>query len=266
MLFDMYKEKFAAMQTNTILRFFSFILFFIATSATAQLVNGNFATGNLNGWTVFNDTNGTTGPASVVPFDIAGTGTATNCAQFEVGSAVVGLGCGGGISQSVSLAAGQLTIFLNLAAYNPDPTNANGDAGTFELVLDGNAVVTNSLGGIDIFQTIRSTINYSASVTAGTHQIAIDMQRKYSSNSDANDGKPLSPYQYLANIAISGSAVLPLLNIQAGHSKVVLSWGDSTFGLQAAPLPMGVFTNIPGAASPFTNATTGTERFFRLSK
>lgn len=257
------------MPTNIILRCSALIACFIATSAIAQLVNGNFETGNLTGWTVFNDTNGVAGPVSVVPFDITGTGMTSNCAQFEVGTTTNvtdGFGNGGGISQSVSLAAGQLTIFLNIAAYCPDPTNANGDAGTFELVLDGHAVVTNSLGGINSFQALRSTINYFTTVTAGAHQIAIDIRRAYSSNSDTNDGKPLSPYQYLDNITLTGSSVLPLLNIQGGHAKVILTWADSTYGLQAAPLPMGVFTNVPGATSPFTNTIGGVERFFRLSK
>jgi hypothetical protein len=133
------------------------------------------------------------------------------------------------------------------------------------LVLDGNAVQTNSLGAINSLQTLRSTINYSTTITAGTHQITIDMRRGWSSNSDPNAGE-LSPYQYLDNITLSGSSVLPLLNIQAGHAKVVLTWTNSAFALQSAPSPVAVFTNIPGAISPFTNAITGAEKFFRLSK
>lgn len=259
------------MPTKKILRSAALAVGFIAASATAQLVNGNFETGNLTGWTVFNDTNGATGPVSIVPFDITGSGTTSNCAQFQVGTTVYvgglgnGYGNGGGISQSVNLAAGQLTIFLDIAAYFPGTTNANGDAGTFELVLDGNAVVTNSLGSINSLQTLRSTINYSTTVIAGAHQIAIDMRRSWFSNSDTNAGA-LSPYQYLGNITISGSAVLPRLNIQSSHASVVLTWANSAFALQAAPSPVGVFMNIPGATSPFTNSTAGAQKFFRLSK
>jgi hypothetical protein len=70
----------------------------------------------------------------------------------------------------------------------------------------------------------------------------------------------------LDNITLSGSSLPPLLNVHAGSKMVVLSWSASSFGLQAAPTPVGVFTNVPGAVSPFTNSTAGLEKFFRLSK
>jgi hypothetical protein len=46
--------------------------------------------------------------------------------------------------------------------------------------------------------------------------------------------------------------------------KLVLSWNDPGFSLQTAPTVTGIFTNIPGAVSPYTNATAGPARFFRL--
>jgi hypothetical protein len=57
-----------------------------------------------------------------------------------------------------------------------------------------------------------------------------------------------------------------VLNIQLAGNNVVLSWNDpaSIFALQAAPAVTGVFTNVPGAASPFTNAITGSQQFFQL--
>jgi hypothetical protein len=56
------------------------------------------------------------------------------------------------------------------------------------------------------------------------------------------------------------------LNIQLAGSNVVLSWNDpaSIFALQGAPAVTGVFTNVPGATSPYTNAITGTQQFFQL--
>src|SRR5207302_249365 len=53
------------------------------------------------------------------------------------------------------------------------------------------------------------------------------------------------------------SAPVPIpLNIQLIDSAVVLRWNDlaSAFSLQAAPAVAGVYTNVPGAVSPFTNA------------
>jgi hypothetical protein len=39
---------------------------------------------------------------------------------------------------------------------------------------------------------------------------------------------------------------------------------DSVFALQSGCSPTGVFANIAGAASPYTNVITGTQQFFRL--
>jgi uncharacterized repeat protein (TIGR03803 family) len=54
------------------------------------------------------------------------------------------------------------------------------------------------------------------------------------------------------------------LNIQMTGGKMVLNWTDATFALQAAPTVAGSFTNVPGAASPYTNTITGAQQFFRL--
>lgn len=77
-----------------------------------SLVNGDFETGDLSGWTVFTTGNGTVGgPAypKVVPFDTDNDGTASNSAQFLVGQVIFDPDEpeGGGIYQVVSLAAGE---------------------------------------------------------------------------------------------------------------------------------------------------------------
>jgi len=56
------------------------------------------------------------------------------------------------------------------------------------------------------------------------------------------------------------------LNIQLAGSNVVLSWNDpaSLFSLQSAPDLTGIFTNVPGTSSPYTNAITGQQQFFQL--
>ena len=57
------------------------------------------------------------------------------------------------------------------------------------------------------------------------------------------------------------------LYIQLNGQTVVLTWNDpaSVFFLQAAPTMDDVFTNIPGATSPYTNPITGSQQFFRLT-
>ncbi len=60
-----------------------------------------------------------------------------------------------------------------------------------------------------------------------------------------------------------GNAPIPL-NIQQIDGAVVLSWSNQSFGLQTAPTVTGVYTNVPGATSPYTNVITGPQEYFRL--
>lgn len=228
----------------------------------AQLTNGDFGTGNFTGWTVFTDPNGDTGGPIVVPFDTAGTGEASFSAQFEVGSIADfgdGFGYGGGISQNVTLGAGQLNLQVEIAAYQPYSV-PNRDAGNFELILDGNLLATNSLGLIQNYQTIRSNLNYAGPVTAGVHEVTIAMRRPWGT------GPAITPYQYVANVTLTVSALpeaAPLSIARCG-SAVILTWTNSAFGLQASPAPSGTYTNIAAASSPYTNAISGPTQYFRL--
>ena len=178
------------MKTSSLKYLLSLFLFAVAGTTQAQLVNGNFETGDLTGWTLFNTVGlntshgverGGTALAQAVPFDTAGTGVPSYGAEFEVGetAGIVGgggLGQGAGIYQYVPLDAGQLNISVNIAATSP---GNNADAGTFELLLDGNLVARDAFGSLDVWQILRSTLSYSGTVAAGTHQIAIDMRRGY---------------------------------------------------------------------------------------
>ena len=61
--------------------------------------------------------------------------------------------------------------------------------------------------------------------------------------------------------------VMPIpLNIEKAGTNIVLTWDDpvSAFSLQAASGVTWVFSNVPGAFSPYTNPTPCGEQFFRL--
>jgi uncharacterized repeat protein (TIGR03803 family) len=58
-------------------------------------------------------------------------------------------------------------------------------------------------------------------------------------------------------------AAIPL-TIREAPGAVILTWTNSAFALQSAPGPSGSFTNILNATSPFTNAMTGSQMYFRL--
>jgi uncharacterized repeat protein (TIGR03803 family) len=56
----------------------------------------------------------------------------------------------------------------------------------------------------------------------------------------------------------------PSLNLQLLGNQLVLNWSDSSYYLQSAPVLTGIFTNIPGATSPYTVTNSSPKRFFRL--
>jgi len=56
------------------------------------------------------------------------------------------------------------------------------------------------------------------------------------------------------------------LSIKSISRALVLTWSDPTFSLQAAPTVTGAYTNVPGAASPYTNVIAGSRMFFRLKQ
>jgi uncharacterized repeat protein (TIGR03803 family) len=74
----------------------------------------------------------------------------------------------------------------------------------------------------------------------------------------------LSGHGTVFSLALS-SVVVPIpLNIKPISHAVELSWSDPAFLLQASTLVTGVYTNVPGATSPYTNAINETTKFFRL--
>jgi uncharacterized repeat protein (TIGR03803 family) len=74
------------------------------------------------------------------------------------------------------------------------------------------------------------------------------------------------PYGYGTVFALSVPGVAPTLYIALQGGQVVLSWSSPAFSLQASTNVAGVYTNVPGATSPCTNAITGAQQFFRLQE
>ena len=60
-------------------------------------------------------------------------------------------------------------------------------------------------------------------------------------------------------------ALTPIpLTAQTSGGNIILQWSNPAFALQAAPTVTGIYNNIPGATSPYTNAISGPQRFYRL--
>jgi len=65
--------------------------------------------------------------------------------------------------------------------------------------------------------------------------------------------------------ALNVPGLLPTLSIALqGGNHVALTWNNGSFALQSAPSLTGTFTNVANASSPWTNAITGAQQFFRL--
>jgi len=76
-------------------------------------------------------------------------------------------------------------------------------------------------------------------------------------------GFPHCVHSWFSAIKYS-SSVRACLSAQKLNDNLVLTWTNAGFNLQAASAPMGDFTNILGATSPYTNSMHGSQGFFRL--
>jgi hypothetical protein len=173
--------------------------------ANAGLINGNFATGDLTGWTAFTTPNGTLGAAfpQVVPFDTLGTGNPVNSAEFRVGqvSFVFGDQEGGGLFQNVLLGSGDLNISVNIAALG-GPQFGNASGGVFSILFDGSPLASFNFGFIGANQERTHLLSGSVTgVTGGNHQIAIEITRPFTSGN--------TPFQFFTDATLSGSAAVP---------------------------------------------------------
>jgi hypothetical protein len=63
--------------------------------------------------------------------------------------------------------------------------------------------------------------------------------------------------------AVSPVTAIPLVVSRSG-GNLTLSWSDPSFALQKAPTATGVYTNVPGAVSPWLVSPAGGAGYFRL--
>jgi hypothetical protein len=191
-------------------------LVFVVTNAEATanlLTNGDFETGNLNGWTVFTTANGYNGPGlpDVVQFNTCTPGVQSYSARFDVGRTVEpypGPREGGGILQNVTLAAGNYVLEACTAVLD-DRGSSNDDGGLFELLFDGRVVDSYDYGPVELGVTYRRLLSSLDSVAAGTHEVGIRITREWSSGT-------VSPWEYVDNVTlIPEPATICLLGLGA---------------------------------------------------
>lgn len=153
-----------------------FVLLFSPVISAASLVNGDFETGDLEGWATFTNPGGETSsttPGSTVDvylFDTNGDGLESLAPRFTVG------GAGGGISQSFILSNDSvLDIALDVAVFGPGNVACNCNT---NLIIDGTILDNFFVSGTSVAEPLRrDTLSFSGPFSAGTHTLTIEMDR-----------------------------------------------------------------------------------------
>jgi len=170
--------------------------------ATNVVTNGDFETGNLNGWTTFTTANGQINE-SVCLFDTDGVSGATQSACFNVGE-IVDPGDvikeGGGILQSIITPAGTVMIAADIAAHDQG-AGPNSSCGEFKLFFDNVEVDSHDFGSCpsnnpaDVERAqLTATVN---GVSAGSHEVKIQIARQF-----LTLGNTLTPMEYVDNVQV----------------------------------------------------------------
>ncbi|NEO83682.1 MAG: hypothetical protein F6J87_05395 [Spirulina sp. SIO3F2] len=171
----------------------------------ALLVNGDFETGDLSGWTVFNTPNGTVGqplfPTLVPEATIFATGGEQSLA-FHAGQNTFASGqpAGGGIAQFVDLAAGSFELTADIAVWNQ---SFNLAGGLFSLLFDGQVIAEHNLSPVSANRLKQTTLHGQVlDVLPGLHEVRLQVQRPYVQAAN-------TPQQYVDNIALRPLAAAP---------------------------------------------------------
>jgi uncharacterized repeat protein (TIGR03803 family) len=174
------------------------------------------------------------------------------------------------------------TGFTNLYSFSAIINNTNNDGAnpTALLELSGNILYgTTQLGGVGGAGTLFK-INNDGTGFTNLYSFTKTLYNANILSNTNSDGANSTAFLLLSNNSLyglaseggtEGSGTLfalslprPNLNIQFINGAVILSWINPGFSLQIAPTVTGVYTNVIGANSPYTNTITSSQRFFRL--
>ncbi|GJL53533.1 MAG: hypothetical protein NPIRA02_06650 [Nitrospirales bacterium] len=170
-----------------------------------EIANGDFESGDLSGWTVFETPNGSLGGESFprcVDFDMKGDGRVSKSVMFKVGQRQYQAGgpslAGGGMYTHVQLPGGRLEVTADIASsYSSPKDRRNLSGGMIELLIDGDVIASHDFGPIPTATTQREQLRGLVHLAAGMHEVRIRIQRPF--RSLAYDQ---APHQYLDNVQL----------------------------------------------------------------
>lgn len=141
----------------------------IVLPGESLLVNGDFATGDLTGWTALPDPGGAPGVLGVSSY--SGGGGAEE--ESLISGAVFN---GGSLVQSVDLAAGHLVIAANVASVIDEisfPSFVGGPSSTFELLLNGSVVDTVTIESTNFTLQQDELLFVTELTSAGSYEVGV---------------------------------------------------------------------------------------------
>ncbi|HZL42747.1 MAG TPA: hypothetical protein VFD66_05665 [Verrucomicrobiae bacterium] len=165
------------------------------------------------------------------------------------------------IQNTLGLAGLELTIDCNLL-------NAQGRSTVWTLdygigASPGTFVALDTCQDPGTFGTVRKTVSLGTALDNRSENVWLRIVAlNASTGTGSRDTFGIDNFQL--NYRAQGVVTPIPLRIEPAAGKVVLTWSNASFGLQAAPSVAGTFTNVPGATSPFTNAVSSDQKFFRL--
>ena len=206
---------------------------------SSQPVNGVYR--STDGGATWNQVTGTGLPSTLWGFDLTTAPTNSHTVYVADGSF-----SGGGIYRSTDAGATWSTYLTGYSARGVavDPTSADD---VYFWSVFGNPVYHASKNGTQV-------VAASDGLNGGAQQIIAV-------------SKP-SPRLLVAGTTgvYELSLSPPMLRLDRVGNQIVLSWTNAAYALQSGPVVTGPFFTILGASSPYTNAVSGSQRFYRLAK
>jgi uncharacterized delta-60 repeat protein len=149
------------------------------------------------------------------------------------------------------------TTFSSASGNMTSTSHGGQDFWLLRLDAGGNKVWENTYGGTnDDVLSVVQLLPSDGILLAGLSQ------------SMANGNKSVGGYgnndYWIMKLANEPVIAAPL-NFQTAGGLIMFSWANAAFHLQSAPEATGIFTNVPGAISPYTVPASSGRKFFRLA-